>query len=372
MRSPLPKPQGEPIYTPTRSSLNKKARDPISTSSPRPRPSITLPSLRLLLCPRPGVGLDARLPLTHYLRCYMSAESFFHGGSTLRFGLEPVHFPFLRLEIAPSTTFSLRPSLLRVSFYKFIVPGFSFTLFDAQRSPSSPSLLSPSSDGPWSLLRPFFSPVLELQHRNTLLGTLLDPRYREAARQAVDKALTTTEAIADSTRAKRNAALRSFRQPSMPPVDPRQKDDPSDRLKERLEQRLNKLLDPKSKSSTSWPGTTRDDDLILDRIRPHVLPKNSKSHDSDSTSTSAAKDDLVRKGRSRATILGRMRMGRDGVPVIIPDESQSDNSPASDIKSPSSNSHNTSEPERKGAFISSSMNPSYGISNFVWPWSLSN
>ena len=87
-------------------------RDPPQRKRGR-APTIPMPSIRVLFHKRPGLALDAYLPFSRHFHCYMSAESYFNDSSVVKFGLEPIALPFLRLQLAPQFELSLRVPMLR-------------------------------------------------------------------------------------------------------------------------------------------------------------------------------------------------------------------------------------------------------------------
>lgn len=70
--------------------------------APKPNPLTSpLPSLRVLLHPTAGLGLDVRAPLSARTRCYLQLDSAFSGPSTVRIGVHPRRRPGVRLQLAP-------------------------------------------------------------------------------------------------------------------------------------------------------------------------------------------------------------------------------------------------------------------------------
>lgn len=228
-----------------------------------PRPSPSLPTLRLMIYPRPGLGVDARLPLTKHFRCFLSLESYFQGSSNTRFGIESNRLPFLRLDLAPSTRFSIRPSPIRFSDLKFGVLGSSLTAYDGGKSPKYDRS---SLRSLWQSLRPFLNPIVELNHRNTLFGSFVDSRQRRALNNVIDKIMDKQNALPFQVRQSRDALLESLRQREMPPLDHRVRKDTHNPIEDRLKGQFEYLKDPSSRSKSThlhWPGVSRDDSQSL-------------------------------------------------------------------------------------------------------------
>lgn len=191
-----------------------------------------LPPLRFLVRPEPGFGLEARIPMGRHVQCYFAAEAYIHGGSAVRFGLEPRRFPYLRLQAAPATTVSVRVPLLAMSEFKAVLGGAQLTLFDAGRWPR------PAAGAAfWRGLRDFVRPVVELQHQGTLLGTFLDSEQRRMLREAALELKKRREAREARRVGERRIAVRGFDPPEMPSLDPRVRPDPFARLREQLRER---------------------------------------------------------------------------------------------------------------------------------------
>lgn len=139
----------------------------------------------MLIQPAPGLGLDARLPMGKQMRCYLSAEAYFHGGSAIIFGLEPVQIPWLRVQVAPCTRVSLRVPVAHLSEFKWAIGGGSVTVYNEGVG------LQPKFGGWgkfWESVKGFVGGVIEVEHRNTLLGSLFDGKQRRALREALREA----------------------------------------------------------------------------------------------------------------------------------------------------------------------------------------
>lgn len=131
----------------------------------------SLPPLRLILSPCPGVGVDVRLPLHPALNGVLSAEAIFRGTSSVSFGVEARRFPSLRLTLAPCLSLSLRLPLAQLlSPNKFVHGGAEICLGPA------PWALPASVDA----LRALVLPALEVQQRMGLLDVLLTKEERAA------------------------------------------------------------------------------------------------------------------------------------------------------------------------------------------------
>lgn len=278
-----------------RSSLARFPKAPAADlRSSIPAPS--LPSLRLLLYPTPGLGFDARLPLSNPFRCFLSLESYFNGTSQIRIGLESNHLPFLRLEVVPSATLSIRPAALRISALKFGLLGASFTAYNAGRYPDVDFTSLPSF---WQSIRPFVRPVVEITHRNTLLGALIQPQQRQAIHNVISDFKLKREKFPDRLLSSRDAILKKFQQRSMPPLDPRQPTDPNENMKERLKHQIERLSDP---SSIQKPGRSFWPDHTL--VPPDEQPAPPDS--GEDTAEPASGDS------GNSSVLGHVEEGKDG------------------------------------------------------------
>lgn len=284
----------EPPSPPSLSALTRQRKQSLD-----PRPSPSLPTLRLMLYPTPGLGVDARLPLTKQFKCFLSLESFFQGSSTTRFGLESNRFPFFRLDLAPSVRFSIRPSPIRLSDLKFGVFGASFTVYDTGESPKCNFS---SLHNMWQSLRPFLNPIVELNHRNTLFGAFTHPQQRKALNNIVNKVMSKQEAFPSQLRQTRDALLKSLHQRGMPPLDHRVRKDTPNPIEGRLREQFEHLKDSSSRSKPNyphWPGVSRDDTQSSGVESP--------SSNTDPNSQSA--DNTYNDGPS---VVGHVKRSRDG------------------------------------------------------------
>lgn len=190
-----------------------------------------LPTLRMLVRPEPGLGLDARLPMGKHLRCSMALEAYCQGGSAIYFGLESSRFPFLQIQLVPRARLTLRIPVLGVTEFKSIFAGGSLTLYNQGSRPK------PAWGGwkPfWHSIKPFAMPVIELQHRNTLLGSVFDSEQRKALKEALDDVtLRRKERMQEKVRNRRET-LGRFEPLEMPKLDPRNRVDAIDRLREKM------------------------------------------------------------------------------------------------------------------------------------------
>lgn len=192
-----------------------------------------LPTLRMLLYPEPGFGLEAKIPMGKQVRCYFAAEAYIQGNSAVRFGIELSRLPYLRLQVAPETTLSIRVPILRLTEFKKLHAGATLTLYDRGKSP-----LSTIGHGDLlNALRAFVFGIAELQHRSTVLSTILDANQRRTLNQAV-RELRAKREVRDQRRVgERRRTEKGFKPPEMPPLDPRQRADPFERLREQLKER---------------------------------------------------------------------------------------------------------------------------------------
>lgn len=188
----------------------------------------SLPTLRILIQPAPGFGLDARLPMGKRLRCYLSAEAYIHGGSTIIFGLEPAQMPWLRVQVAPCTRVSLRVPVAQVSEFKWAIGGGSVTIYNEGVG------LRPKFGGWnkfWESVRGFVGGIIEVEHKNTLLGSFLDGKQRKALREALREA-----GIKNEERRERRKRERAGLE-EVAPLDPRRKPDAVEKLRRALREK---------------------------------------------------------------------------------------------------------------------------------------
>lgn len=145
----------------------------------------SLPTLRLLASPEPGLGFDARLRLGYGMNCFMAAESYIiSGASKMNFGIEPVRLPWLRLQLTPTVKLMLRFPLLRVSRYKYLYGGCESTLYSEGKftvpyralrdslTLNSIGNINVDKQMFWSSFKGMWKPLGELVHRNTMIGLL--------------------------------------------------------------------------------------------------------------------------------------------------------------------------------------------------------
>ncbi|KAI0564627.1 hypothetical protein FGB62_25g622 [Gracilaria domingensis] len=150
-----------------------------------PSTSSLLPSLRILFRPTPGIGLDAHMPFTKQVRLFMSLESYFGSNSTIKFGIEPVQFPFFRLQCAPDLRFSVRLPLVRVSEFNRLYMGSELTLLqNGQR----PKINTADIGAFWKGIKNFVRPISEVQRSASLSGMLLSSKQRKALKEALKQA----------------------------------------------------------------------------------------------------------------------------------------------------------------------------------------
>lgn len=179
----------------------------------------------MLLQPAPGFGLDARLPMGKEVRCYLSAEAYIHGGSAVIFGLESVKFPWLRLQVAPCTRVSLRVPLAQVSDFKWVLGGGYATVY------KEGVRLRPKFGGFgkfWESVRGFVGGLVEVEHKNNLLGTFFDAKQRRVMKDVLNEI--------DLKRKERRKRITRDRASleEIAPLDPRKIADPVEKLKKAL------------------------------------------------------------------------------------------------------------------------------------------
>lgn len=210
----------------------KQARNPPFVASTA---MSALPTLRMLVRPEPGFGLDARIPMGKQVRCYLAAEAYIHGGSSINFGLEPARLPFLRLQVAPSTKLVLRLPVVGVSEFKYVVGGGAVTIY-REGVRIRPRLGGGIGDF-WKSVRRFVGGVVEVEHRNTLLGTLLDAGQRKALRETVMEIQARRDERMARRVQEREDILRSGDGVSLAPLDPRKRFDAATRLRDMMQKK---------------------------------------------------------------------------------------------------------------------------------------
>lgn len=269
------------------------------------RPATSLPTVRVMLHPKPGLGMDLRLPFCKLFRLFLSLESYFESTSAVRMGIELNHLPFLRMELAPSGTLSLRPSPIRFSDLKFGVIGGSMVIRDRGEMPKWNFTTWKDL---WHSIRPFISPVIELQHRYTLFGSVIDRRQREALVEFVESISRQRNAMPGRFQQKRKSLLNLFGQDELPSTDPRDRLESFADTKRRLQKKIEQLLTnptPSSGSRKHWPGYSRYDDDVSS-----VDPSNIGRSPQSLSEKAAVAASAVRKGP--VPVLGQMRPGKDG------------------------------------------------------------
>lgn len=117
----------------------------------------SLPSVRFLVLPFPGLGIDASVPLAPRLRCVLSAEAYMQGGSELRFGVETPMMPQLRVDLAPRVHVSWRLNVRKAR------GGVGLCVYDAKGKTG-------------------VNGVLEFRHRPNLFKMMLNEKQRSELR----------------------------------------------------------------------------------------------------------------------------------------------------------------------------------------------
>lgn len=195
---------------------------------------MSLPTLRMIVRPEPGLGLDARLPMGKHVCCNLAMEAYFQGGSAIYFGLEPARFPFIQLQFAPRTRLNLRIPVVPLTEFKTIFAGGSLTLYDKG---SRPQPVWKGWKPLWRSLEHFLSPMVEVQHRTTLLGSMLDSEQRKAIRTALQEANTRRQERLRERVRERSETVKGFDPPELPKLDPRQRADAIGRLRQKMRER---------------------------------------------------------------------------------------------------------------------------------------
>lgn len=208
----------------------------------------SLPTLRLLAKPEPGLGFDARLRLGYGMNCFFAAESYLSGASKVNFGLEPVRLPWLRVQLTPSVKVMLRFQFLRVSRYKYIYGGWESTLYSEGkcRVPyrGLRNAVTFNNNGNtgirvdkqmfWNTFKGMWKPLAELVHRNTLIGMLgLTDKQRTTILKSINALHERKAGVAAGGAAnggidrrlermkKRAEIMGTFDDPNIPELDPR-------------------------------------------------------------------------------------------------------------------------------------------------------
>lgn len=170
-----------------------------------------------------------------HVRCCLALEAYIHGGSVVYFGLEPARFPFIQIQFAPRTRLSLRFPILSLTEFKSIFAGGSFTLYD---NGSRPKPVWNGWKPLWRSVEQFVTPIIELQHRTTILGSVLDSEQRRALRAAVEKASAKQKEKLRHRARERMDMVKGFDPPEIPNLDPRRRPDAIDRLRVKMRERF--------------------------------------------------------------------------------------------------------------------------------------
>ncbi len=216
-----------------------------------------LPSLRFMMKPGFGFGIDARLRFGFGCNCFMAAESYLNGTSFVGFGLEPQKASWIRFQFVPTAKVILRLPIVRVSEFKYGYGGAEMTVFDKG---SHPKLNFSSSKSFWNSIRQYIRPGFEIQHHNTILGTLFDDRQRRILKEAVREVTTRRKVELERLQENRNRVLKSFDPSELPPLDPRRG---ASELRKRIHER-------NRKRKLRIPGQSP---VLLDELRDRGLFK---------------------------------------------------------------------------------------------------
>lgn len=299
--TPQPSPQPSPIQSlqspPTHNGPKVSSRRPR-----RPHPSTSLPAVRLLISPQPGVGIDIRLPYSKPVRLFVSLEAYLNGHSHVRLGLEMNKFPFIRLEAVPHPCISFRPSPIRLGDLKFLVAGISIPLSSSRR---------PNEYNFRRLL-----PVIEIQHRYTLLGSAIDPKQRKKIVDLMDA--QRDGSLPDKIKERLNIGSKA----SLPPLDWRRegmedRERASKITDDIVDNILKKGMGKEIGDSKFWPGAVKDgniDDGLGFKQNGEDIGDGKgrifgESPTKDAIDKAAKAAMSERKGMS---VLGQMKPGRDG------------------------------------------------------------
>ncbi|CAN8061675.1 unnamed protein product [Agarophyton chilense] len=212
-----------------------------------------LPSLRILLRPNPGIGLDAYMPFNKQMKLFMSLESYFSGASVVRFGVEPLRFPFLRLQCSPELRLSVRLPLLHVSEFNQLYMGSQLTLFQNGQSPK----IDTTGFGEfWQGIKKFVQPIGGVQRRASLGELLLNKNQRRVLRDVLDQTRLRRDMKKSDRQRKHEQFLKDFDGENKleSANDGDVVRDLAEKLKHRYHQRmqLNREMDPPSLSESEF------------------------------------------------------------------------------------------------------------------------
>lgn len=226
--------------TPTLKDNGNLKLPQLQQSQRRPRPALSLPRIRLMVYPKPGFGVDMHIPFTKPLRLFASLDSYFEATSTTRLGIELNRWPFVRMELVPTMTISLRPSPIRFSDLKFGVLGASFTPYNAG---VTPDWCKPSSwREAWEIVRPFVRPVVELQHRYRLFGSVINSSQRRMLADLLDDSREKGAALPSNYARSRQELLRLLGRKDVPSLDPGNRLDDRPLNKQKLIEQFERMM----------------------------------------------------------------------------------------------------------------------------------
>jgi hypothetical protein len=185
------------------------------------RTKYTLPPLRLILRPQIGFGVDVSMRIARGFNCFMAAEAFVNGKSSVQFGLQPRFASWFRFVLAPSCHLSLRIPTLRLSECKILYVGGSATFADEGKL--NPILTSPVDVPFWKSACQILVPALEIQHHASILSAFLDDHTRRTLRNSLKEFHANRHRGKEQLQNDRRRLLRTFEPNQLPPLDPRGK-----------------------------------------------------------------------------------------------------------------------------------------------------
>lgn len=277
-----------------------------------------------MAAPEPGIGFDIRLPYSRDVRLFIALEGYLNGTSHVRLGVELNRFPFIRLEGVPNPSVVVRPSPIQVSDLKFLVCGIT--------------------TNQWQ-------PVVELVHRYTLLGSIIDPKQRD-----------TIASVADTLRLSLPAAMSSLKSNgALPPLDFRRPNmHGSEEMKERLRQTMSRFLQERAlRNDDPLQGNPNLTHMLADlfkkdglRYFPPPLPNSNRTQQQQQQQPPQTWPGLPKERQDREdlkavrdaakvhqaeprrgpTVLGQMRRGPDGrLHLVTPGPSEEERQEAREV-----------------------------------------
>ncbi len=231
----------------------------------------SLPSLRFISQPEWGLGVDAKLRFGGGFNCFFAAESYFGGRSVVAFGLEPRRYPWVRLQFTPCAKVILRAPMARCTRYKYVYAGVEAALYDGG---VFPTIDTTSRKAVWNSFRGLWRPVVEVVHRNTVFGVLLDDQQRKLIGEKIREVQARVRENKKAQDEARRRMLSSFDSPELPPLDPRR--DPAEfkrmMIERALQRREERRLLEERRLEGEGPAYFDDVRLPKPTARPSMAP----------------------------------------------------------------------------------------------------